>query len=372
MANIINPSDLTFNGEEVRAISEAIMEEVFAKPALTEVLTPYTGIKAKKQIAFLGRLNGLVGQASDTSQCAPVENTAGITNTEKFWNPVYIDDRFSECWTDLLDTFFIYATRNGLEKADLTTTEFADFFIERYQDEIFEAMHRFIWFGDTDAAAITASPAGNFAAATFVAKRWNAIDGIWKQLYAIVAADSDRRTSGAGTISTYNAQALAADQAFDAAATTNRVVTKTLQDVIFNADYRLQDKQDKIILVTKSVADQYIRELEAETSNGIDVAFEYLQDGIMVLKRMGVTIIALSFWDRMITGYTSNAAGTGYFRRHRVLMTTKENLAFGTEEEGNLSNVEVFYDKRLKTNYFDFAANLDAKVLQDYMIQVSY
>ena len=51
MADIINPSDLTFNGEEVRAISEAIMEEVFAKPALTEVLTAYTGIKAKKQIA---------------------------------------------------------------------------------------------------------------------------------------------------------------------------------------------------------------------------------------------------------------------------------------------------------------------------------
>lgn len=371
MANIINPSDLTFNGEEVRAISEAIMEEVFAKPALTEVLTAYTGIKAKKQIAFLGRLNGLVGQAHDTSSCAPVENTAGITNTEKFWNPVFIDDRFSECWDDLLDTFFIYGTRNGVDKGDLSTTEFADFFIERYQDEIFEAMHRFIWFGDTDAAATTASPAGNFAPASFVAKRWNAIDGIWKQLFAIVAADSDRRTSGAGTISVKNAEATAANQAFNATDTTNRVVTKTLQNVIFGADYRLQDKQDKILIVTKSVADQYIRELEAETSNGIDVAFEYLQDGVMVLKRMGVTIIALSFWDRMITGYTSNGTG-GYFRRHRVLMTTKENLAFGTEEEGNLSAVKVFYDNVTNKTYFDFGANLDAKVLQDYMVQVAY
>jgi hypothetical protein len=372
MANIINPSDLAFNGEEVRAISEAIMEEVFAKPALTEVLTAYTGIKAKKQIVFLGRLNGLVGQASDTSTCAPVENTAGITNTEKFWNPVYIDDRFSECWTDLLETFFIYATKNGLEKADLTTTDFATFFIERYQDEIFEAMHRFIWFGDEDAASIAASPAGNFAVATFVAKRWNAIDGLWKQLFAIAAADADRRTSGTGTISVKNDEATFALQAFNDTDTTNRVVTKTLQKVIFGADYRLQDKQDKVIIVTKSVADQYIRELEAETSNGIDVAFTYLQDGIMVLKRMGVTIIALSFWDRMITGYTQNAAGTGYFRRHRILMTVKENLAFGTEEESNLSEVDVFYDKKLKTNYFDFGANLDAKVLQDYMVQVSY
>lgn len=371
MADIINPSDLTFNGEEVRAISEAIMEEVFAKPALTELLTPYTGIKAKKQIAFLGRLNGLVGQATTTSQCAPVENTAGIDNSEKFWDPVYIDDRFSECWTNLLDSFFIYATQNGLKKADLTTTEFADFFIERYNDEIWEAMLRFIWFGDTDAAATTASPAGNFAPATFVAKRWNALDGLWKQLFTIVASNSARRISGTGTISTYNAQSAAADQEFDAAATTNRVVTETLKQVITKADYRLRDKPNKIIIVTQSVADQYIAELEAETSNGIETAFEYLQDGVSVLKRRGETIIALSFWDRMIEGYTSNGAG-GYFRRHRILMTTKENIAFGTEEEGNLSEIDVFYDKTEKKNYFDFGANLDAKVLQDYMVQVSY
>ena len=356
MADILNPSDLDFDGEQVKELQEAIFEEIYSKPALTEVMTLYPGIKAKKQIVFIGRLSGLAGQAS-ASTCTPVENDGSITNTQKFWNPTYIDDRFSWCWTDLLDTFLIYTTQSGYEKADLLSTDAADMLIERYQDEIFEAMHRFIWFGDTDAAAITASPAGNFAAAGFVATRWNAFDGIWKQLYAIVAADSDRRTSGTGTISVKNAEAAFADQEFNDTDTTNRVVTKTLQDVIFGADYRLQDKQDKIIIVTKSIADQYIRELEAETSNGIDVAFEYLQDGIMVLKRMGVTIIALSFWDRMIRGYMRNAAGTGYFRPHRILMSTKTNLAFGTEEEGNLSEVDSFYDKRLKTNYFDFLFN---------------
>lgn len=370
MGNIINPSDLTFNGEEVKTISECIMEDVFAKPAITEFLTPYTGIKAKKQIAFLGRLNGLVGQAHSTSQCAPVENDATITNTEKFWLPVYIDDRFSECWDDLLDTFFIYGTKNGVDKADLTSTDFADFFISRYQDEIAEMFFRFVWFGDTDAAATTDSPAGQFAAATFVAKRWNAIDGLWKQLFAIVTATPSRKTAG---LATKNAQTSFANQAFNSTDTTNRVVTTMLQNLVFNADFRLREKANKIIIVTQSVADQYVRELEAANASGIPVAFEFITDGISKLTRMGITVYAFSFWDRMIQGYMrQDATELVYYLPHRAILTTKEQLAFGTEEVSNLSNVDIFYDKTDKKNYFDFGANLDAKVLQDYMVQVAY
>lgn len=365
---VITPSDLTFNGEEVKAVSECIMEEVFAKPAITELLTPYTGIKAKKQIAFLGRINGLVGQKHDNSSCAPTENTSGITNSEKFWEPAYIDDRFSECWDDLLDTFFIYGTKNGVNKADLTSTEFADFFIERYQDAIYEMFYRFVWFGDT--AADDTAGGGVFVVSGFAETRWNAFDGIWKQIFAIVTADASRKTAG---LAAKNAETTFADQAFDSTDTTNKVVTNMLQNLIFDADYRLQEKSDKIIIVTKSVADQYVRELEAHAANGVEVAFEMLQDGISVLKRMGVTIYAFSFWDRIITAYQrQDATETAYYLPHRALLTTKENLAFGTEEEGNLSEVDIFFDKKDKKTYFDFGANLDAKVLEDYMIQAAY
>lgn len=365
---VITPSDLTFNGEEVKAVSECIMEEVFAKPAITEFLTPYTGIKAKKQIAFLGRLSGLVGQKHNASQCAPEENTSGITNSEKFWEPAYIDDRFSECWDDLLETFFMYGTKNGVNKADLTSTEFADFFIERYQDAIAEMFHRLVWFGDT--AADDTAGGGVFVVSGFAEKRWNAFDGIWKQLFAIVTADANRKTAG---LATKNAETTFADQAFDSTDTTNKVVTNMLQNLLFNADYRLRDRSDKIIIVTQSVADQYVRELEAHAANGIEVSFAMIQDGISVLKRMGVTIYAFSFLDRMINAYQrQDATETAYYLPHRALLTTKENLAFGTEEEGNLSEVEIFYEKKDKKTYFDFGANLDAKVLEDYMIQVAY
>lgn len=368
MGNIINASDLAFNGEEVRAVSEGIMEEIFAKPAITEFLTAYTGIKAKKQIAFLGRLTGLVGQKHDASSCSPIENEATITNTEKFWMPAYIDDRFSECWDDLLDTFFIYGTQNGVNKADLTTTDFAVFFISRYEDAIAEMFYRLVWFGDT--TADDTAGGGNLVTAGFVAKRWDAFDGIWKQLFAIVTATPARKTAG---LAAKNAELSFALQAFDATDTTNKVVTTVLQNLVFNADHRLRGKADKFIMVTQSVADQYVRELEASAADGISIAFEYLQDGISVLKRGGVTVFAFSFWDRIIEEYMRTIGSElNYYLPHRAILTTKANLAFGTEEEGNLSEVDVFFDKKDKKTYFDFGANLDAKVLQDYMVQVAY
>lgn len=369
MGNIINPADLAFNGEEVKTVAECIMEEVFSKPALTEFLTPYTGVKAKKQIVFLGKINGLVGQKHTTDQCAPVENTGTITNTQKFWEPAYIDDRFSECWDDLLDGFFIYATQNGIDKSDLTSTEFADFFVERFNDAIAEMLLRFIWFGDTDAATIADSPQGYFAVADFVAKRWNAFDGLWVQLFAIVAANSSRKTTG---LAAKNAQATFLLQEFDATDTTNKVVMTTLQNMIFGADYRLRDKADKLFLVTQSVADQLQRELQAYAAGGIEIAFKFITDGISMLQYNGVRVYAFSFWDRMIRGYMRNASGLGYYLPHRALLSTKTQLVFGTEEETDLAKVDIFYDKTDKKNYFDIGSNLDAKVLEDYMVQLAY
>lgn len=366
---ILNPSDLTFSPEEVRSLNETIFEEIYAKPAITEFLTAYEGIKSGKQIVFMGVINGLVGQAHDNTNCAPVENTAGITNTEKFWAPAFWDDRFSECWDDLIETFFVYSLKEGTERGDLTTTDFGQFFVDRYKDALAEMFFRFVWFGDVDAATVSASPAGHFIAAGFAAKRWNLIDGIWKQIFAAVAANSARKTTD---LATKNAQVTFALQEFNSTDTTNRVVTTMLQNLVFNADYRLQDKADKIIIVTKSIADQYVRELEAGAANGIPVAFEMIQDGISVIKRMGVTIYAFSFWDRMIRTYMSSANGLAYYLPHRALLTVKSNIAFGTSDSGNFSKVDPFFDRVTNKSYFDVAGNLDAKLMQSYLFQAAY
>lgn len=368
---IINPSDLTFNGEEIKSFSEAIYEATFAKPALTEFHTLYSDIKAKKQIAFLGRLGGLVGRKHDSANgCAPLVNPNGITNTEKFWNPVYCEDRLVACWDEFLESFMVYSLKNGIDKADITSTDIANFIEDRYKDEIAESVLRNVWFNDTDAAAYNASPAGTFyngGNANVTVDYFNLIDGLWKQIFAICAANPSQLISD---LTTKNNQTTFSNQAFNNSDITNRLVTKAIQNLVFSADDRLRDADGQLLLCTRSIADQYTRELEAE---GVDGSWTAIQDGIATLKRGGLTLVVVPFWDRMIKTYSRQAGNVNaYFRPHRMILTTKEQLAAGTEEAGGLSNVDVHYDKVDKKVYFDFGYNIDAKFLKDYMLQAAY
>lgn len=54
---VINPSDLSFNGQEVRTFAEAIIESMVEYPALSDMHLVQEGIVAKQQIALIGHLS---------------------------------------------------------------------------------------------------------------------------------------------------------------------------------------------------------------------------------------------------------------------------------------------------------------------------
>ena len=356
---LIDVTDLTFNGEEIKAVSEAVFESAFSKPELTKFHSVVNGIVAKKQIAILGRLGGLVGKG--TGSCDPSSATNAIVNTEKFWNTAVVSDRFESCWTDLKETFFLYGTKKGIEKYDLTGTDFLNFVEELVTDAIQEAIYRIAWFGDTTAENVV--DGGVVTNGTDLAY-FNKIDGFWKQIFAIVAGDATRKTTD---LASRNGQASFALQAFTATDTTNKVVSNALQNMRFGADYRLREQAGLVYVVTQSVADQYERELLA-----YNVAFttERLENGITLLKSGGIEVYSFNLWDRIIRSYYSN--GTVYHLPHRALLVTPTNLQIGTEEVTAMSGMDVFNDKKSKKNFIDFAFNIDAKVVLDYEIQAAY
>jgi hypothetical protein len=358
--SVITASDLTWNGEEVKALSEAIYEGVFPKPELTKFHTIVSGIKAKKQIVLLGAL-GLVGLKQ--TGCDITANSGGITMSEKFWDPEYVGDRFQQCWTDLKETFFVWGLKNGKDKPNLDKTDFAMFLSERLEDAMFEMIYRIAWFNDTDAALTSASPAGHVTAGTTIGY-FNIIDGFWKQLFAIVAADSNRKNSN---LATKNAQATFADQAFNSTDLTNKIAETTFQDLKYNADYRLREEPNLMILCTQSLFDQYAKELR---SRNLDVSFERIEGGYTSLKFEGIEVVGISIWDRIIRTYFST--GTAYYLPHRALLTTKENLQIGVEEVGNLAELDPFYDQTTKLFNVDFGFSIDAKVIEDYKVQLAY
>ena len=358
---VINSSDLTFNGQEIREISEALFVGAFAKPDVAQFHDIVEGIVAKKQIVILGRINGLLGKG--TNACDESDATNTITNTQKFWNPAYVSDRLAFCWKDLQGTFFIWGAKKGIAKGDLTATDLLIYLEELVKDAIIETIYRLAYFGDTSATNYNGTPAGVVTNGTDLAY-FDKIDGIWKQLFAIVSGDATRKTAG---LATKNAQTTFALQAFDSTDTTNKVVTNTLQNMRYGADMRLRSQTDLVYIVTQSVYDQYEREL---INFNVAYTTERLENGLMVLKSGGIEVIAFQLWDRIITSYFSN--GTKYYLPHRAILTNKTNLKVGVEEVGSLGETDVWYDKTLNKTYLKFAFGIDAKVAQNELVQLAY
>lgn len=140
MATPFNPNTLDFHGDIVKSSAEAVFVSAFSNPAISELMTVVNGIKTQKQIAILGRFNSLLGKGS--GECDPTGRTVTSPLTGKLWTPATVSDRLSYCWTDIEETLYIWATKNGLEKSDLTATDFALYVEELLASELPETAMR--------------------------------------------------------------------------------------------------------------------------------------------------------------------------------------------------------------------------------------
>lgn len=352
-------SPVDFCGEMVSSFAETLYTLVFEDPKLSAIATIVTGIKAKKQVVILGILD-LVGRKKTTTQCAPLDSEEQIDSVEKFWDPEHIEDRFVECWKNLLEKFTVWGLKSGIQKPDLTGTDFANFLEDQILDGLRRSVLRIAWFSDKDAESFTD---GGHVKDGLNLDYFNPIDGFWKQFYAIVAANPAQRV----TISE-NAGANFAAQAFDAADITARKVTGIFQQMYAKADERLLGSSDVAFYVTRSMAEQY--RLERTDFANIEISYKRTEEGWDYLEYNGIPIIVLAFQDRMIKQYFSSA--TVAYQPHRAYLATKSEMQIGVEEERNLSEIETFYDQREKEYVADILYTLDAMAVRDEMFVFAY
>jgi hypothetical protein len=357
MSSTINLSTVTFDGKEVMSLREAFYQAVFQNPTIDQFHTVVNGIKAKQQMLYLGQF-GLMGKKQ--VGCEPTPTTSSVPSVEKFWDPQYVSDRISECYTDLLNSFFVWGLKNGVQKPDLTNTDFALFVEERFSLAAYETALRLSWLGNT-AADTTAN--GGYLSNGIDPEYFTPINGFWAQAVSIATADTTKRV-----IIAKNTGTSYANQAFTSADIDNKVITTTFENMIYGADLRLRGAKDKIIVATQSVVDQYARERKAVTN--IELAYERTESGIDTFKIDGIDVIPFQFLDRHIRAYENN--GTKVNQPHRAIFTTKSNLQIGTEETSGLSELEPFYDKKTKQYIVDYGFNIDAKIAEDYLIMAAY
>lgn len=368
MPGFIDPSQIDFNGKQVMALSEMIIEEAFSTPTLAQIHTPVKGIVAKQQIGYLSQLSGLVGKLS--TGCEIDTDTNVVSMHQKLWTPAFIEGRFVQCWKNLIPSFWVWGLKNGVNKSDLTTGDFFNFISQVIGVSMNESWLRLAWFGDTGALHYNTSPAGVITNAVDLGY-FTPINGFWEQLQAIVATTPARLTgdisAGVG-IATRNAQASYAAQAFTASDTTNMVATETLANMKYGSDFRLRDKANLQYLVTQSFFDQYARELRKVPN--VEGAYERIEGGYTALHFEGIPVIGLNFWDRNIRN--NQDSGSKWNKPHRALLTTVDELMIGLEEESDLSTIDAFNEKKTRELFIDFGYNIDAKINQDFMVQVAY
>lgn len=365
MAGVFDPSQLTFNGEEVKDIREAVWEKVFQRPEFQLFHSVHAGIKTKQQIAYVGKL-GLVGRKSNPESCEPTVSDETITLAEKFWDPMFVEDRLKQCWKDLNNSLFRYSMKNGVQVGDLEGTDYAIVLEDRVSEAVQEMVWRLIWFGDTAAdfsdQAGVITPGGNL-------DYWNPIDGFWKQMIAIATANPERYVD---TLDARNTETTYADQQFNTAPvddTNDKTATTTLEKLKYSADYRLRQRDDLVYITTQSFADQYAKELRSQS---LDSSFERIEGGYKALMFEDIPVVGVALFDDLIRNYQDN--GTTLYLPHRAVLTTRENLAVGLEEAGDFAGMATdwFYDRRDKSFYTDIGMHIDAKVIEDYMIQIAY
>lgn len=349
----LNPS-ITFNGAELRSLSEAIITALVDKPELTSIHTIIPGIVAKQQIAILGRLRKITKLDGG---CGVGATTPEIPATQKFWEPVQVKMWLKYCHTDFDASFMVYLKNKGKDVADITNTDIADFIIDLMGDAAYEDIYRIAWFSDKSAANVSG---GGTIRNTVPLGDYNIIDGFWKQLFAIVSGAAARRV----TI-TENAAASFALQ--DTFVTADKPATNYFRNLVTHADPRLKGASDKLILATTSLLDQYAIELE---SQNLDASYQRIEGGYSTLKIRGIEIVGMPTWDATIREDIQN--GTVYNRPHRALFTTKSNIQLAVDEASALQDFDVFYDKPTEMNHFKGAYKVDAKIVEDHMVQVAY
>lgn len=345
-------------------LSAALFKGVFNKPALTQFHDIRTGIKGQTRIPILAAYNGLLGSIKTACDITPA--TGNMPITEKTWTPKFISDRVTQCYEPLMGSYIQWLMANGLGKENINNAAYwANFIVSMLQDAMMESLYLKAWLGDTALVAVT----GNSVASGDV-KYFTPIDGFWKQLIAIVTADTTKRV----TI-TKNTAATNALQKFDSTDTTNQVVTGYFDSAFFrDADFRLRSLpvSELVIISTASISDQYIRERKAFTN--IDLSYSRIENGMNVVQWNGIDVVEFNFLDRMLATYfqVTASSNTSTVNPHRFVLTTKKNLMIATEQESNFSELTTNYDTYHKLWYADFAHMLDAKVGLDNMVVVGY
>lgn len=351
MATLLDFSNFTFSDEEVRSVNEMVMDEIITSPELNLIHTIFPNIKIDKEVGFIGA-GGLVGKARQG--CDPTPQAWNIGSRMLKWTPADWEILIYDCYLDLKSTAAVYSLKTGTKQPDFTSTDYINIVVEVLSIAMKEMIWRMVWFGDTDAADITG---GGVLTDGTDEDYFNLFDGLWKQMTVQVTANAAQKVTIAENAgATYAAQALP----------TTSILTY-LKNMVYKAPLELRQMEGKMIVCTQSFYDAYEQSLQG---TALETMYANLTDGQRVLKFNGIPLIPVPAWDRNIATYYDN--GTTLYKPHRAVLTTKAVLGIGVDSTSELSELDIWYDKKSRNVIMEGMGTIDAKLMNPDYFMLAY
>ena len=340
---------VTYNGQEAL---DFFLEPAFEKPAITQWHTVDQNIKAKQQIAFLNRY---AKTGINDSGCGDPVNQANLTASEKQWDPADILVELTQCQTDLQNLAFRLANGTGINRTDLNQNDaWFDMQQDFVTDNSVENALRRAYFGDTTTEA---SDLANGATDVPFYTNYN---GFFKQITDGVAGNSIINISiaenGLGTVAAQ--KALGASTAFD-----------TFEALVNNSDTRLAGMSGNVIVCSRNMYNNYASYLRRQ---GVDLSFQRIEDGFTSLDYNGIPVFEFNLWDRYAEDFIVGGAYGAKAPINFAFMTNPENMRFGIDAVGSLTQVDFIYDNIKREMITRVMSTEDVKILRDYLIIAAY
>lgn len=347
-------TNIPLEPENLASLKEAIINQVVADEDFRKVVN-IKKVKNGEPLAVIGEMDA-VGHAG--AGCNPEYKQIGINNSLKRWALKAWEIALELCYNDLEDTIAEYSLKEGTAIADLTGTDFMAIYTELLTTQVKRMMWRLIWFGDT--AAKNISNGGVITNGKDVTL-FTPTDGLFKKLFAIGAAHANQVTAIAA-----NAKTTYAAQTSDMRAA--GVATGLLDTIILDANPMINANGQGVFICNQKFVDVLRFDVKQTTKYQMDAAT--IGDGITINHYDGKVIIGVAAWDYLINEYENT--GTKWNKPYRVVYANPRNLVVGADAADPISELDVFFDKKARTNNIYATGKLDTNVAQDELVHLAY
>ena len=344
--------NLKLEPENLASITDAVQETFYNDEDFSSFVN-IQKVKEKDPIALLGEME-MVGKKG--GGCDPTYEEKGIANSQKRWEFGQWEIPVKICYEAIKGTIGEYSLKTGTAIGDLTSTDFMTIFADALQRAMEQMIWRFGWLGDKEAAL--AGEGGGKLTAGLDVSNFNVCDGLFKRIFTATATKHTAIAANSETTAALQISALRKSGA----------ATTLVDTILMDADTRIVDDSDAVLLMTRSLADALTYDLK-KTYHDI-MPWEKLFDGFEVATYNGVKIARVGIWDRMIKAYEKGE--TTINLPHRAVFCNPKHLMIGTDADNLISDLDIWFDQKERRNYLYATGKIGTALLEEDMIYAAY